>query len=329
MAGAAAIDSEDVPLEPSATRPVRHSNCSPSEPPLPSVSIVICTRHRPDELRNCLQGISRLNPGPDEILVIDNSEGDSATESAARTYGVRYLVERGAGLSHARNRGLHESNSEIVVYIDDDAVPDEQWLGQIVAPFADPKMAMVSGEVEPEGWKRDRAAPLRLLSRDDPQWFEIATFGGLGMGTSMAVRKSVGSVWKGFDTRLGRGAPIRIGEESEAAAALVALGYRAAMAPAAIVHHPLKPIDRKNLVQEAANSIAYWLLLLCEFPGHRLDLVRFLYRRLQGKNLSWPRDPQTPGDFVSSGWGIRFKAAVAGIRLYLRSRKFRTKRTPR
>jgi glycosyltransferase involved in cell wall biosynthesis len=325
LTGAASIESEDVALEPSATRPVKHSNFSPSEPPLPSVSVVICTRHRPDELRNCLQGISRLTPGPDEILVIDNSEGDPETENVARAYGVRYLVERGSGLSYARNRGLAESTSEIVVYIDDDAVPDEHWLEQIVAPFADPKMAMVSGEVEPEGWKRDRSAPIRLLSRDDPRWFEIATFGGLGMGTSMAVRKSVFAVWKGFDPRLGRGAPIRIGEESEAAATLVALGYRAAMAPAAIVHHPLKPIDRKNLVGEAANSIAYWLLLLCEFPGHRLDLVRFLYRRLRGKSLSWPRDPQTPGDFVSSGWRVRLQAGIAGIRLYLHSRKRRAR----
>lgn len=316
-------------MESSTSRPVKRPDSSPSVPPPPSVSLVICTRHRPDELRNCLQGISRLNPGPDEILVIDNSDGDAATESAARAYGVRYLVERGPGLSYARNRGLAESSSEIVLYIDDDAVPEEDWLGQIVAPFVDPQMAMVSGEVEPEGWKRDRSAPIRLLSRDDPQWFEIATFGGLGMGTSMALRKSVCSVWKGFDTRLGRGATIRIGEESEAAAALVALGYRAAMAPAAIVRHPLKPIDRKNLVHEAANSIAYWLVLLSEFPGHRIDLIRFLYRRLRGKSLSWPRDPQTPGEFVTSGWRIRLKAAIAGVRLYLHSRKFRPKRPVR
>ena len=293
--------------------------------PPPTVTVVVCTRHRPVELANCLDAISKLNPRPDDVLVIDNSEGDPATERVAREHGVRYLIERASGLSRARNRGLAESTSEIVAYIDDDAIPCEDWLEHILAPFADPEMAMVSGEVEPEGVVRDRTAPVRSLCAKDPQWFEIATFGGLGMGTGMAVRKAAGSVWPGFDARLGRGASIRIGEESHAATMLLALGYRAAVAPAAIVRHPLRPIDRRRLAQEGAYSFAYWLLLLCEFPGHRLDLIRFLNRRLRGKPLTWSRESQMPGDLVSSGWSIRLKAAVGGALLYLRSRKLRAR----
>jgi glycosyltransferase involved in cell wall biosynthesis len=317
--GAALIQDEHSPLS------VQHQPCSPSKSVMPSVSVVVCTRHRPDELRKCLEGISRLKRGPDETLVIDNSEGDAATERTARSYGARYLIERAHGLSRARNRGLAESRSEIVVYIDDDAVPDENWLEEIVAPFSDPQMAIVTGQIEPEGTRRDRTAPVRCLSRDDPQWFEIATLGGLGMGGNMSLRKAVYSEWQGFDPRLGRGAPIHIGEESHAAASLIALGYHAAVNPAAIVHHPLLPIPQQHLVQEAACSIAYWLLLLFEFPGHRLDLIRFLLRRLRGKDLSWPRDPQTPGQMVTSGWGVRLKAGLAGIGLYLHSRNVRVR----
>ncbi len=285
---------------------------SAPKPPLLTVTVVVCTRNRPGELATCLDAISKLNPQPDDVLVIDNSEGDPATERVAREHGVRYLVERASGLSRARNRGLAESTSEIVAYIDDDAVPCEDWLEHILAPFADPEMAMVSGEVEPEGVVRDRTAPVRSLCAKDLQWFEIAAFGGLGMGTGMAVRKAAGAIWTGFDARLGRGASIRIAEESHAATTLLALGYRAAVAPAAIVRHPLRPFDRRRLAQEGAYSFAYWLLLLCEFPGHRLDLIHFLIRRLRGKTLAWPRETQTPGDLVSSGWGIRLKAAVGG-----------------
>lgn len=324
-AATSSVETGELSLEAEASRRPKLPSRSAARPSLLTVTIAICTRNRPDNLSACLDAIARLRPSPDEVLVVDNSEGDAATKQVSCEHGARCIVEPATGLSRARNRALSESGCEIVAYMDDDALPSEDWLGQILAPFADPEMAMVSGEVEPEGATRDHNAPVRSLTASDNQWFEIATFGGLGMGTSMAVRKSVSSVWKGFDPRLGRGAPIRIAEESHAAASLVALGYRAAIAPAAIVHHPLKPIDRRHLAQEAAYSFAYWLLLLCEFPGHRLDLIRFLMRRLRGKPLTWPRDPQKPGELVTSGWSIRLKAGFAGILLYLRSRKLRAR----
>ncbi|HUX27196.1 MAG TPA: glycosyltransferase family A protein [Terracidiphilus sp.] len=288
----------------------------------PTVTIVICTRYNPVALRSCLEAIARLNPPADDVLVVDNSEGDAKTKLVASEFAVRYLVEAGAGLSRARNRGLTESSSEIVAYLDDDAMPRENWLEQILAPFADPRVASVTGDTIPPDALRNASEHCsnRSLSNMDPQWFEIATFGGLGKGTNMALRKAAHSNWKGFDVRLGRGAPLRIAEESHAFASLLALGYRAVHVPAAVVVHPSKP---KNIEQEATSSIAYWLLLFFEFSGHRLELARFLFRRLQGKSLDWPRDPQTPGAIVSSGWRVRLKAGLAGTLLYLRSRRLR------
>lgn len=323
LGGAATIDLEDVSLEPCAAGSVKHPASLSRKTILPSVSVVICTRHRPEDLRNCLQAISRLDPAPDEILVIDNSGGDPDTEGIACAYGTRYITEPISGLSRARNRGLVESCSEIVAYIDDDAVPCEDWLEQILAPFADPQVASVSGDVVASGNPRDPApAPARTASNCDAQWFEMATFGGMGWGANMAVRKSACSVWSGFDVRLGKGAPLRIAEESHAFAMLLALGFRSAYVPAAVVYHPVKPWDPR---QEAISSFAYWLLLLCEFPGHRLDLIRFLTRRLRGKRITWPRNPQTPGQIISSGWRFRLKAGFAGALLYIRSRKLRAK----
>ncbi|MGH9590932.1 MAG: glycosyltransferase, partial [Terracidiphilus sp.] len=234
-----------------------------------------------------------------------------------------YVVERATGLSRARNRGLAESSSEIVAFIDDDALPSEDWLEQILAPFADPQVASASGSIAPPGAPRNLAsAPARIAGNNDPQWFEMATFGGMGWGANMAVRKSVSSVWKGFDVRLGKGAPLRIAEEGHAFASLLALGYRAAYVPAAVVYHPVKPWDAR---QESVSSFAYWLLLLFEFPGHHLDLIRFLLRRLRGKKLTWPRDPQECGEIISSGWLFRLRAGLAGTLLYFRSRKLRAR----
>lgn len=322
-AGAASIDVEDVSFESSESRAVMYPSSSLHSPFLPSVSIVVCTRNRPDNLRDCLDGISRLDPRPDEVLVIDNSEGDPATERVAGEHHVRYIVESVPGLSRARNRGLAESTSEIVAYLDDDSLPCQNWLEEILAPFADPQVASVSGPIAaPDEPRSLTSAPARISSNSDLEWFEMATFGGMGWGANMAVRKSVRSAWEGFDIRLGKGAPLRIAEESHAFASLLALGFRTAYVPAAVVYHPVKPWDAR---QEAVSSFAYWLLLLCEFPGHRIDLVRFLAHRLRGKRITWPRDPQLPGQIISSGWIFRLRAGLAGALLYLRSRKLRAR----
>jgi glycosyltransferase involved in cell wall biosynthesis len=248
---------------------------------------------------------------------VDNSSGDLETEHLAKKFGVRYTVEPIAGLSRARNRGLEESNSDILAYIDDDGDPDEDWLGLLLLPFADPQVAAVTGETieSHKDANECRQAPIRTLSNRDPLWFEAASFGGLGVGTSMALRKSACDVTPFFDVRLGRGTPVRIGEESRAFASLLGRGFKAVHVPAAIVVHPL---GTRDISLEASSSVAYWLMLFLESPGHRLDLLRFLYRRLRRVPLSWQRNPQAPGEIINSGWGIHMRAVLHALHLFFR-----------
>lgn len=295
---------------------------SPGAGPIPTVTIVICTRGRAADLEACLAAVARLSPPPTEVLVVDNSEGDALTEQTARRSGARYLTEPAKGLSRARNRGIRESSTEIVAFLDDDAVPCEDWLGQILVPFADERVAVVTGDTLPsrETMAESRARPVRLLSNENPLWFEMANFGGLGFGTNMALRRKDCSAPGFFDVRLGRGALIWIAEESHAYTQLLARGLHAAHVPAAVVVHPDKPRDVR---QEATASFAYWLLLFFDFPRNRRDLVGFLTRRLQRKPLSWPRYPSGPGEIISSSWWLKMKASIAGVMLYLRARHVR------
>ena len=122
------------------------SSFTPVESDL-TIAIVICTRNRPALLWNCLDSIARLDPAPNEVIVVDNTAGDQETESVARNFSCRYIVEPSIGLSRARNRGLSESKSEIIAYLDDDALPDARWLEFLVEPFEDPRVAVVTGGI--------------------------------------------------------------------------------------------------------------------------------------------------------------------------------------
>lgn len=289
---------------------------------IPQASVVICTRNRPSSLRQCLEAVRKLVCQPQEVLIVDNSEGDLETKELAQEFGVRYVIAPIPGLSRARNQGLAEARADVVAFLDDDAVPSPDWLGEILQAFIDDQVAAASGRiVTPMVNQGNNLADLpRTLSKQDPLWLEIASFGGMGLGSNMALRKKASDRTNLFDERLGRGGPFQIAEEHYAFAYLVSRGYSIRYLPEAIVYHPA--LSRAPISVEARNSIAYFLLLLAEFPSQRGNLIRFLFRRLQKKHLTWARDIQEPGDLLSSGWRIKLKAAFSGLWLYLKTPKY-------
>lgn len=259
-----------------------------------------------------------LDPPADEILVVDNTHGDPQTKEISLRFGARYVVEPAVGLSRARNRGLVESTCDIAAYIDDDAVPRPHWAASLLTAFEDPKVGVVAGRtITPVSGERLPETPIHVTNKD-LHWFEIATFGGLGLGNNMALRRSACAGWTVFDVRLGRGAPIEIAEENYAFASLLSRGYTGVYLPSAVVDHP--PLHHDTTLHEARNSFAYWLLLFFAFPARRRDLVAFLSRRLRHEKLGWQRDADDPGEIISSSWWVKLKAAWSGLLLFLRSK---------
>jgi hypothetical protein len=56
-----------------------------------------------------------------------------------------------------------------------------------------------------------------------------------------------------------------------------------------------------------------------------MDLLRFLFKRLRRQPLTWPRNPQPPGELITSGWRVYLRAGIKGTLLFLRSRKLAEK----
>jgi glycosyltransferase involved in cell wall biosynthesis len=288
-----------------------------------TVTVAICTRHRPALLSRCLAAVNRLDPGPDQVIVIDNSEGDEDTESVAKSHSALYICEPVAGLSRARNRALVECRSEIIAFLDDDAIATPEWLANLIPPFEDEAIAVSTGrivDINSDPMHPSTQGP-RRLTNGESHWFEKAAFGFLGTGSNMAFRRSACREWNVFDERLGRGAPFHVGEETYAYATMLLRGFTAVYRPDAIVLHP--PLRRDPIEVEARNAFAYSLLLLFAFPTERLNLARFILRRICGRPLGWQRDPQEPGDIVSSSRLLLLSAVFKGIWLFLRTPKTR------
>lgn len=91
-----------------------------------SIAIVIPTFNRESVLCDTIEFVLNLNPLPDEIWVIDQtSQHEPATEvylKQAYGRGVNVINLPEPGVCFARNLGAALSNSDIIIYIDDDVI---------------------------------------------------------------------------------------------------------------------------------------------------------------------------------------------------------------
>lgn len=148
-----------------------------------SVSIVVGTYDRPQDLRNCLRGLTTQSTSrPREIIVVDNHPSTGVTPPVVAEFAaVKLVSEERQGAAYARNAGIVASRGEIIVTVDDDVVVPNDWLERLLAPFSRPDVLAVTGNV----------LPLELHTRSQ-QIFETYGNGGLGRGY---YRFEVGRAW--------------------------------------------------------------------------------------------------------------------------------------
>ena len=96
----------------------------------PSVSVIIASYNRADDLRLCLQALQRSKE-EHEVIVIDNASADHAREVAAEFSSVRLLANAdNRGFAVANNQGLELARGRYLALVNNDAVLDENWLSQ-------------------------------------------------------------------------------------------------------------------------------------------------------------------------------------------------------
>jgi GT2 family glycosyltransferase len=100
----------------------------------PRISVVVCSYNGAATIRECCEGLSKLEYSNYEVIVVDDGSTDGTAEIVSQ-YGFRLIRTRNRGLSLARNTGFETAGGEIVAYIDDDAYPDPHWLTYLAITF--------------------------------------------------------------------------------------------------------------------------------------------------------------------------------------------------
>ncbi|UCF27298.1 MAG: glycosyltransferase [Chloroflexota bacterium] len=110
----------------------------------PSVSVIVCTYNGAERIRDCCEGLTRLDYPNYEIIFVNDGSTD-ATLEIINEYDIQVINTKNNGLSNARNTGLNAAQGEIIAYLDDDAYPDEHWLTYLTTSFNNSKYSGIGG----------------------------------------------------------------------------------------------------------------------------------------------------------------------------------------
>lgn len=97
-----------------------------------SISVVLATRNRSATLARFLQRMSAIDhPRQWELVIVDNGSSDDTPDIVARytdKLPVNLLCEPVPGKSRALNKGVFSAKGELLIVVDDDITPREDWL---------------------------------------------------------------------------------------------------------------------------------------------------------------------------------------------------------
>lgn len=112
------------------------------------ISVIICTYNRAECLSETLNAIFSQEYKGFEVIVVNGPSNDN-TEEILKKYPVRIIkqISKG-GLAEARNMGIEAADSDIIAFIDDDALADKYWLTVLMDDFnRDPSICAIGGKI--------------------------------------------------------------------------------------------------------------------------------------------------------------------------------------
>jgi len=301
------------------------------------ITVVICTRNRPEAIKQCLQTLMGSSDKNFEIIVVDNAPDDKSTESIVLGFpGVKYILEKRKGLDIARNTGARYATHNIIAYTDDDVVLPLNWVKTMKQCFNDPLTMAVTGMVLPleietnaqfifeKEWSFnkgylpmlfDHSYFLDHVSSGVPAW-------DIGAGANMAFRKEAFMIAGFFDERLDVGASGCSGD-SEMWYRIMAEGWNCCYNPQLYVFH-----RHRRSIKDLQQQLYYYMrghvsALLVQYENYHhkgnLDRVykgfpKYFYYRL--KNYFKTKENRNNSFIIP-----QIKGCISGWKYYQENKK--------
>lgn len=241
------------------------------------ISVIIPTVDRPGAAARLARSLDRQTHRDFEVIVVDQSERSDPDLPP----GAVRIPER--GLPNARNVGAARARGDVLLFIDDDEVPEDRWIERHASHYADPNVAGVAGRIrggyDAPGGPTGRFGRWTLyigrhFDSDAPAQVDHLP------GGNFSVRREAFGAVGGFDAAYGGAA---LGEDTD-----FSLRLRAARPQDRFVYDPEAAVTHLRMEQGGcrAPSFSDWLywhahnvMLFAMRHGARATLPGFVLAR--------------------------------------------------
>jgi glycosyltransferase involved in cell wall biosynthesis len=188
-----------------------------------------------------------------EVALVDNAgnhETARIAESFSASLPLKFLVEKAPGKNNALNSALGHTSGDLIIFTDDDVIPDPAWVKSLIDAASRWKSAdLFGGRILPK-YPEGMTAPLI----NDPVFLRIAYViadwdlpegehpAGKIWGPNMMVRRRVFDQGLRFNSDIGpTGSSYVMGSETEFLQRASDAGHTAVYVPSAFVYHQIRP----------------------------------------------------------------------------------------
>ncbi len=258
------------------------------------LSVILCTYNRDKYIYNVLRSIAD-NDYPHnlyEIVLVNNNSTDNTQAECQRFQAdypditFRYFVEPSQGLSYARNCGITHALGDLLVYVDDDATVNPQYLRTYADFFQRNPDAVAAGgpilpvyETQEPSWMSHYTRQLitgRLYLGSRQRQFPRGAFPG---GGNACYRKTVFDAVGPFNIQLGRKGNSLIGaEEKDLFDKMTTRGMHFYYLPNAILYHIIPP---HKLTPDYFQRLTYGIGVSERYRTLQISRKKYLSRLLK------------------------------------------------
>jgi GT2 family glycosyltransferase len=216
-------------------------------------SVIIPTCNRNDLLGKCLQ---RLSPGMQslgsdyyEVIVSDDSKTNLAKSFIEENYKwVKWVEGPKRGPAANRNNGANYSNSNWLVFTDDDCQPDVNWLNFYYGAISSfPACQAFEGAILPDDWN--------LLKKDMAEC-PVNTEGGVFWSANIMIRRELFMKIGGFDHKFKIAA-----QEDQDIYLRLRKHTEVIFLKSCIVTHPVRVISLRKKISQISVALENWFYL--------------------------------------------------------------------
>jgi len=309
----------------------------------PNITVIVCTRERPERLTNCLQSLIAQDYPNFSVLVVDNFPTTERTKDVIDRLAsplITYAVQPQKGLSRAKNLAVELAGDGIIASIDDDETADPHWLAELARGFAEnPEADAVTGVMAPgelETWAQvwfEQFGGHNKLRGFTPAVFSPQTahiqsplypLPSFGSGGNVAFRAASLARIGGFDIALGPGTASMSNEDTRLFTDLLCSGGTVVYQPTAVTRH----FHRRTMEELRTQMLGYGVGLTAFYASLVMDrprcvpalirLVPTAFRDLFGSEGM--QGGGLPPDFPADLLRAKRRGMLIGPMSYLRAR---------